>query len=155
MCRRWEELTSSSVMSQSNSRLMDSAWALMTGTRMQVAVMLTSFCPQILWVSFTIFISSSLYPFSVMGELCEKRLKAYCRQGCDCTYNFIKFPCTAVDHNNVNDRLYIFSIFSAQQRISAPSNTAPHFCLSNIQNPGSRFGMAKKACMEGGGQVQC
>jgi len=34
--------------------------------------------PRILRVSFTIFISSSLYPFSVIGELCENRLNAYC-----------------------------------------------------------------------------
>jgi hypothetical protein len=32
---------------------MDSAWARMTGTRMQVAVMATSLSPQILRVSFT------------------------------------------------------------------------------------------------------
>lgn len=40
-------------MSFSNSRLMDSAWARITGTRMQVAVMATSFSPQILAVSLT------------------------------------------------------------------------------------------------------
>jgi len=33
---------------------------------------------QIFLVSFTIFISSSLYPFSRTGALCENILKAYC-----------------------------------------------------------------------------
>lgn len=34
---------------------------------------------QIFLVSFTIFISSSLYPFSRTGALCENKLKAYCK----------------------------------------------------------------------------
>jgi hypothetical protein len=51
---------SSSLTSLSNSKLMDSAWARMTGTRIQVAVMATSLVPQIFLVSLTIFISSSL-----------------------------------------------------------------------------------------------
>jgi hypothetical protein len=40
-------------MSFSNSRLMDSAWARITGTRMQVPVIFTSFSPQIFFVSLT------------------------------------------------------------------------------------------------------
>ena len=71
---------SSSLSSPLSCRLMDSAWARMTGTRMHVAAICTSSVPQILRVSFTIFISSSLYPFSVIGALCEKRLKAYCQE---------------------------------------------------------------------------
>ena len=51
----------SPVSGRSNSRLMLSACARMTGTRMQVAVMATSSLPQILRVSLTIFSSSSLY----------------------------------------------------------------------------------------------
>lgn len=70
--------TSSSLTSRSNSRLMDSACARMTGTRMHVAVMAMSGSPQILCVSFTIFISSSLYPLPVIGELWLNRLNAYC-----------------------------------------------------------------------------
>lgn len=50
----------SSLMSCSNSRLMLSACARMTGTRMQVALMRTSLFFQILRVSLTSFISSSL-----------------------------------------------------------------------------------------------
>ena len=68
----------SSLRPSSNSRLMLSACARMMGTRMHVAVMAMSGSPQILRVSFTIFISSSLYPLPVMGELCENRLNAYC-----------------------------------------------------------------------------
>ena len=59
---------------------MDSACARMTGTRMHVAAICTSCAPQILRVSITIFISSSLYPFSVIGALCENRLNAYCQE---------------------------------------------------------------------------
>merc|ERR1711934_231236 len=66
-----------SLRGRSNSKLMLSAWALMMGTLMHVAVMLTSSKDQIFFVSFTILSSSSLYPFSCMGELWEKRLKAY------------------------------------------------------------------------------
>mmetsp|Transcript_11481 Transcript_11481/g.70594 ORF Transcript_11481/g.70594 Transcript_11481/m.70594 type:complete len:220 (-) Transcript_11481:687-1346(-) len=71
-------LASSSVMSELNSRLMLSACARITGTRMHVAVTCTSLVDQIFPVSLTNFISSSLYPFSPMSELWEKRLNAYC-----------------------------------------------------------------------------
>mmetsp|Transcript_34365 Transcript_34365/g.86422 ORF Transcript_34365/g.86422 Transcript_34365/m.86422 type:complete len:266 (-) Transcript_34365:317-1114(-) len=66
-----------SSSSVSKVKLMLSACARITGTRMHVAAISTVLQSQIFCVSFTIFISSSLYPFSVIGALCEKRLKAY------------------------------------------------------------------------------
>jgi hypothetical protein len=44
---------------------------------------MTQTLTHIFLVSFTIFISSSLYPFSRTGALCENILKAYCRRDRD------------------------------------------------------------------------
>ena len=69
----------SSESSVANSKLIDSACARITGTRMHVAVTAKSSPEtlQIFCVSLTNFISSSLYPLAVIGELWLKRLKAY------------------------------------------------------------------------------
>lgn len=130
----------------SNWRFTLSACARITGTRIHVAVTLTSMsfynknikqkmftqlsdlttrwnlqlikldvdCPvslylvltQIFLVSFTNFISSSLYPFERTGALCENRLKAYCirksKRGdlCSWMHYEVNFTCPTPETRN-------------------------------------------------------